>query len=63
MRRAYRFGQWRKLRVHLPYIPELEEAILRNVLRKAAQFEGLIREQETEYVRALGELTSKESRK
>jgi len=56
VRRAYRFGQTRALRVHLPYIPELEEAILRNVLRKARQFEALIREQEQAYVEARREL-------
>jgi ATP-dependent helicase YprA (DUF1998 family) len=54
VRRAYRFGQTKRLRVHLPYVPELEEAILRNVLRKARQFEELIREQETAYVEARG---------
>lgn len=56
VRRAYRFGQTRRLQVHLPYIPELEEAMLRNVLRKSAQFEDLIQAQEAAYVGARAEL-------
>lgn len=56
VRRAFRFGQMRRLRVHLPFVPELEEAILRNVLRKAAQFDVLITEQEDAYIKAMEEL-------
>lgn len=59
VRRAFRFGQTRRLRVHLPYIPECEEAILRNVLRKASQFEALIAEQEQAYVIARAELEAR----
>ena len=61
VRRAYRFGQTRSLRVHLPYVPECEEAVLRNVLRKAAQFEQLIREMERAYVEAMEGLKLKQA--
>lgn len=38
--------------MHLPFLPILEEPILRNVLRKAANFEAIIAEQERAYVEA-----------
>lgn len=60
VRRAFRFGQRRRLRVHLPFVPELEEAILRNVLWKADQFAELIREQQHAYVTAMRELAEKQ---
>lgn len=60
VRRAFRFGQRRRLRVHLPFVPELEEAILRNVLAKAEQFAELIREQQLAYVTAMRELAEKQ---
>lgn len=39
VRRAYRYGQTRRLEVYLPYIPELEGVVWQNILRKQASFE------------------------
>jgi hypothetical protein len=56
VKRAYRYGQRRKLRVHLPFIPELEGVILENVLRKKDSFEADAEEQERYYKKALEEM-------
>ena len=56
VKRAYRYGQKRKLRVHLPFIPELEGVILENVLRKKDSFEADAEEQERYYKMALEEM-------
>ena len=55
VRRAYRYGQTRTVRVHLPYVPELEGMILENVLRKKGNFEADAEEQEKYYKMALDE--------
>jgi superfamily II DNA or RNA helicase len=54
--RAVRYGQKRAVRIHLPFIEELERAQLDNVLRKAGQFEELVREQESAYIAAMNNL-------
>ncbi len=56
IRRAYRYGQTRRLRVHIPMIPELEGATLRNVFRKQAQHEADIAQMESSYIAAMNEL-------
>jgi hypothetical protein len=53
VRRAYRYGQTRSVRVHLPFVPELEGVILENVLRKKGNFEADAEEQERYYKLAL----------
>ena len=50
--RTYRYGQLRQLKVHVPYIPELEGHILENVLRKQTQFEQDTEQQEQLYINA-----------
>ena len=51
--RAVRYGQTRAVRIHLPFIEELERAQLDNVLRKASQFQELVSEQEAAYIAAM----------
>jgi hypothetical protein len=52
LRRAYRYGQTKRLRVHVPVIPELEQDQLDNIFRKQVEHERSIEEQEQNYVRA-----------
>lgn len=54
--RAVRYGQKQRVRVHLPFIEELEGEVLKNVLRKASQFEQLVSEQEQAYIAAMKRL-------
>jgi superfamily II DNA or RNA helicase len=56
MKRAVRFGQKRAVRIHLPFIPELEGAQLDNIFRKEAHFEQSIKEQEESYIAAMKRL-------
>lgn len=56
VRRAYRYGQTKSLRVHIPFIPELEGAVLDNILHKEEQHEAAIREMETNYITVLNEM-------
>ncbi len=56
VRRAYRYGQTRAVRVHIPYILELEGVVWANVRRKQAQFERDTRIMEESYLRALREV-------
>lgn len=53
VRRAVRYGQTKNVRVHLPYIHELEYAQLENVLRKETQFVEMIERQEAAYIAAM----------
>jgi hypothetical protein len=53
VKRAHRYGQTRRLQIHLPFIPELEGVILENVLRKKGNFEADAAEQERYYKLAL----------
>ena len=52
VRRAYRHGQTRAVRVHLPVIPELEGQMYDAIVRKQAQHEQAIAEMESSYVAA-----------
>jgi len=54
IRRAYRFGQTETVRVHVPYIPELEGMIFENVQGKERQFMEDVGMQERYYREALG---------
>lgn len=53
LRRAVRYGNPKAVRVHLPYIHELELAQLENVLRKESQFIEMIERQEAAYIDAM----------
>jgi hypothetical protein len=53
VKRAIRYGQTRAVRIHLPFIPELEGVILENVFRKKGNFEADAEEQERYYKLAL----------
>ena len=53
VKRAIRYGQTQSVRVHLPFISELEGVILENVLRKKGNFEADAEEQERYYKLAL----------
>lgn len=52
IRRAYRHGQQKRLRVHLPVIPELEGQMYDAIVRKQRQHEEAIAEMEANYIRA-----------
>lgn len=52
IRRAFRFGQTLRLRVHVPVVPELEGHQLENIRRKNTQFEADIDEMERNYLAA-----------
>lgn len=56
VRRSYRYGQTEKLRVFIPFVPQLEGPVLRNLLNKVARFSELIREQQAAYLAARKEL-------
>lgn len=51
--RAVRYGQEKSVRIHLPFIRELEFAQLENIFRKQNQFETAIAEQEKAYIKAM----------
>ena len=53
IRRAYRFGQKETVRVHVPYIPELEGMIFENIQAKQARFDEDTAQMEREYREAL----------
>lgn len=53
VRRAYRFGQTETVRVHVPYVPELEGLIFENVRAKEAAFLRDVAEAEAQYIAAL----------
>ncbi|MHC5542218.1 helicase-related protein, partial [Singulisphaera rosea] len=52
IRRAYRYGQLRRLRVHLPVVNELEGDMLENLWRKQSDHEAAIAEMERNYLSA-----------
>lgn len=54
IRRAYRFGQTERVRVHLPVIEELEGDMLDNLFRKQGEHEAAIAEMESNYLAARG---------
>lgn len=53
VRRCYRFGQTETVRVHVPYVPELEGMIFSNVRAKEAAFLRDVAVQEAEYRKAM----------
>lgn len=53
VRRAHRYGQDKTLRVHIPYIEELEGAMLENILHKQDKHEAAIAEMEQNYIAAV----------
>lgn len=53
IRRCYRFGQTETVRVHVPYIPELEGLMLANVKGKERRFLQDVAIQEGYYRQAL----------
>lgn len=56
VRRAYRYGQTKTVRVHIPYIPELEGVIWRNVMKKQEKFNEDCSVQERNYLEAMKEV-------
>lgn len=52
VRRAYRFGQRKRLRVHIPCIEDLEGDMLKNIFRKESEHNRAIEEMEDNYIRA-----------
>lgn len=51
--RAVRYGQKNRVRIHLPFIRDLEFEQLENIFRKQTQFEAAILEQEKAYIEAM----------
>lgn len=51
-RRAVRYGQDKRVRIHLPFIRELEWDMLENVLAKESKHAAAIAEMEESYIRA-----------
>lgn len=56
VRRAYRYGQSRAVRVHIPIVTELEGVIWRNLEEKAARFDTDTAAMEVNYIQAMAEL-------
>lgn len=56
VRRAFRHGQIKSLRVHIPVIPELEGQMLDAIGRKDRQNEAAIQEMENNYIAAMSSL-------
>lgn len=56
IRRCYRYGQTRSVRVVIPYIPHLEGVIWENVKRKQAQWERDTAIQEANYIEAMRDI-------
>jgi hypothetical protein len=56
VRRAYRYGQTRAVRIHIPIVRELEGVIWDNVKEKATRFEHDVAIQEANYRKAMGGL-------
>lgn len=54
IRRAVRPGQAESVRIHVPYVPELEGLVFGNVKRKEARFLADVAAQEEQYRRVLG---------
>lgn len=53
IRRAYRYGQTETVRVHVPYVPELEGMIFSNIKRKQELFDRDTAQQELNYRAAM----------
>jgi hypothetical protein len=55
VRRAVRYGQRRQVRIHVPYIPELEGTVWENIQAKSERFEHDTRVMEDHYKLAMKE--------
>lgn len=53
IKRAHRFGQTKALQVYIPYIPELEEMIYENIVKKKNNFEREVMRHEEIYKKIL----------
>lgn len=53
IRRAYRYGQTKAVRIHIPYIPELEGIVWDNLMAKQVRFDHDTAKQERNYLRAM----------
>lgn len=53
IRRAVRFGNLKRVRIHIPYIPELELAQLETIFKKETKFIEGIEAQERAYIKAM----------
>jgi hypothetical protein len=53
VKRAVRYGQTRSVRVHIPFIPELEGMVLDNIINKRDAFERDAQQQERYYCEGL----------
>lgn len=62
IRRAYRYGQTRRLRVHLPVVELLEGHMLENIFGKQAKHEAAIAEMEADYIVAGSRQQSREAK-
>jgi len=58
MRRCHRYGQTQVVKVHIPYIPDLEGVVWANVKEKEARINSEVSRQEFNYQAALKELLS-----
>jgi superfamily II DNA or RNA helicase len=56
IRRAYRYGQTKPVRVHIPYIPELEGMVWENVQAKQVAFERDCAIMERCYIEAMRDM-------
>jgi len=56
VRRCYRYGARNQLQVHVPYIPELENHVWENVLRKKSQWEEDTAQCEKAYAQAMAQI-------
>ena len=54
-RRSYRYGQTKAVKMHYPYIPELEGIMFDNINRKRARTEAEVRIMENQYIKAMGD--------
>jgi|GEM_PF-2583956 len=53
VRRAYRYGQKRSVRIHIPYIPELEGVVWKNVQEKQQRYDRDTKIMERNYLEAM----------
>ena len=53
VRRAYRYGQTDSVRVHIPYIQQLESVMWENIVRKKENFSKDADEMEKAYINVL----------
>jgi helicase-like protein len=61
-RRAYRYGQTKRVRIHCPRIAGLQDAVWANLQSKAAMFERDVSRMERLYIEAMRDLLPREER-